>query len=183
MIFIDSLQCINCTSFPLFSQHSQFAQRNVKLIAVAVDNLSNHFAWAEEIENAYGFPIDFPIVCDDNARISTKYGMVSQSNIGVRQNKALGTVRSVFIINPRKEVALIMTYSVQIGRNFDEILRAIDALQRNEKYDVITPANWVHGEETIVPPLYSDDEAIEKFGYVHKKTDHVRLTKDPMMVL
>ncbi|KAL3800871.1 hypothetical protein ACHAWO_008821 [Cyclotella atomus] len=108
--------------------------------------------------------------------------MVSQSNISVRQNKALSTVRSVFVINPRKEVSLIMTYPVQIGRNFDEILRAVDALQRNEKYNVITPANWVHGDETIVPPLYSDEDAIEKFGYMQKKTDHVRFTKDPMVM-
>jgi peroxiredoxin (alkyl hydroperoxide reductase subunit C) len=133
-----------------------------------------------EIEKACEFPIDFPIVCDQNARISTKYSMVSQSNISVRQNKALSTVRSVFVINPRKKVSLIMTYPVQIGRNFDEILRAVDALQRNEKYDVITPANWVHGDATIVPPLYSDEDAIEKFGYMQKKTDHVRFTKDPM---
>lgn len=149
---------------------------------MAIDSLSSHSAWVEEIEKAYGHSIDFPIVCDNSTRISSMYGMVSQSNTSIRQNnKSYNSVRSVFIINPRKEVALIMTYPVQIGRNFNEILRAIDALQRNEKYDVLTPANWVHGDEVIVPPLYSDEEAIEKFGYVHKKTDHIRLTEDLVM--
>ena len=149
---------------------------------MAIDSLSSHSAWVEEIEKAYGHSIDFPIICDNNTQISSLYGMVSHSNISIHQNnKSFNTVRSVFIINPRKEVALTMTYPVQIGRNFNEILRAIDALQRNEKYDVLTPANWVHGDEVIVPPLYSDEEAIEKFGYVQKKTDHIRLTEDLVM--
>ena len=146
---------------------------------MAIDSLSSHSAWVEDIEKAYGHSVDFPIVCDDNTKISSMYGMVSQSNISIRQNsKSFNTVRSVFIINPRREVASILTYPVQIGRNFNEILRAVDALQRNEKYDVLTPANWVPGDEVIVPPLYSDEEAIEKFGDLHKKTDHIRLTSD-----
>ena len=78
---------------------------------------------------------------------------------------------------------MILTYPVQVGRNFDEILRALDALQRNEKYGVVTPAGWVPSDETIVSPLYSDEKAIEKFGYVDKKTEFVRFTRDPMAVI
>lgn len=181
--FLDYTHSHFYTLVILTYHHSKFAEKNVKLVAVAVESLDDNNQWVNEIETVCGSHVNFPIVCDENARISAKYGMVDQSNKRVRERKALNTIRSAFVINPQKEVALILTYPVQVGRNFDEILRAIDALQRNALYDVVTPADWVPSDDTIVSPLYTDEKAEAKFGYMEKKTEYVRFTRDPMAAM
>lgn len=161
--------------------YSKFAEKNVKLVAVAVESLESNNQWMNEIETVCGAPVDFPIICDENARILKDYGMLDRSNKRESEMaKDLASARSAFIINPQKEVALILSYPVQVGRNFDEILRAIEALQRNAMYDVVTPAGWLPFDDIIVPPSYSSEKAIAEFGYVEEKTDYVRFTRDPM---
>ncbi len=135
----------------------EFDRRNVKVIGLSVDPVSDHEKWTQDIEETQGAALNFPLIGDPNRKVSDLYGMIHPS-----ANDTL-TVRSVFIIGPDKKIKLTITYPASTGRNFDEILRVIDSLQLTAKHKVATPVNWKEGEDVIIVPSVSDEEAKRKF--------------------
>ncbi|MGZ5135879.1 MAG: peroxiredoxin [Flavitalea sp.] len=135
----------------------EFAKRNVKVLAVSVDPLDKHFGWRNDINETQNCNVDFPIIADENREVATLYDMI-------HPNASLtATVRSLFVIGPDKNVKLTITYPASTGRNFHEVLRVIDSLQLTSKYSLATPANWQAGEDAIVVPAVSTEDAIKKF--------------------
>jgi alkyl hydroperoxide reductase subunit AhpC len=151
----------------------EFDQRNVKAIAISVDSVSDHKAWAGDIGEITGNALNFPIIADPDRTVSNLYDML-HPNAG-----DTSTVRSVFIIDPANKVRLTLTYPKSVGRNFNEILRVIDALQLTDKATVATPANWVPGDKVIVSPMVSTADAITKFGDVEEVKPYLRWTPQP----
>lgn len=147
---------------------AEFDKRNVKAIAISVDSVEDHKAWAGDIGEVTGNALNFPIIADPDRTVSNLYDML-HPNAG-----DTSTVRSVFIIDPANKVRLTLTYPKSVGRNFDEILRVIDALQLTDKSTVATPANWKVGEKIIVAPTVSTADAIEKFGAVEELKPYLR---------
>ncbi|MET0635912.1 MAG: peroxiredoxin [Chitinophagaceae bacterium] len=135
----------------------EFAKRNVKVLAVSVDPLDKHEGWIKDINETQNTTVDFPIIADPNREVANLYDMIHPNA------SATATVRSLFIIAPDKTVKLIITYPASTGRNFVEVLRVIDSLQLTANYSVATPANWVQGEDVIVVPAVSTEDAIKKF--------------------
>ncbi len=135
----------------------EFDRRNVKVIGLSVDAVSDHEKWSQDIEETQGATLNFPLIGDPNRKVSDLYGMIHPS-----ANDTL-TVRSVFVIGPDKKIKLTITYPASTGRNFDEILRVIDSLQLTAKHKVATPVNWKEGEDVIIVPSVSDEEAKRKF--------------------
>lgn len=156
------------------SLEKEFAKRNTKVLALSVDPLDSHKNWVSDIEEVGNVTVDYPIIADEDRSIANTYGMIHPN-----ANDSL-TVRSVFVINPDKKVALTLTYPAPVGRNFDEILRVLDALQLGAKYKVATPANWEQGEDVIIAGAVSDEDAKELFpqGWDAKKP-YLRYVKDP----
>ena len=135
----------------------EFAKRNVKVLAVSVDPLDQHHSWVKDINETQNCTVNFPIIADEDRKVSELYDMI-------HPNASLtATVRSVFIIGPDKKIKLTLTYPASTGRNFHEILRVIDSLQLTANHSVATPANWNHGEDVIVVPAVSTEDAIKKF--------------------
>jgi len=152
----------------------EFIKRNVKTIALSVDDLDSHKGWIEDIESTINSKVEFPIIADPEKTIAELYDMI-HSNLD-----ANFTIRSVFIIGPDKKIRLILTYPMAVGRNFDEILRVIDALQLSENYDVVTPANWQNGDKVIINPALNDEQANSKFGNDYDKVKpYLRYTPHP----
>ena len=135
----------------------EFAKRNVKVLAVSVDPLESHRGWVTDINETQNCTVDFPIIADENREVATLYDMIHPNA------SATATVRSLFIIGPDKLVKLMITYPASTGRNFNEVLRVIDSLQLTSKYSLATPANWERGEDAIVVPSVSTEDAIKKF--------------------
>ncbi|WP_119460001.1 peroxiredoxin [Rhodospirillaceae bacterium SYSU D60014] len=152
----------------------EFEKRNVKVIGLSVDPLSDHKGWASDIEETQGTALNFPLLADADRKVSDLYGMIHPN-----ANDTL-TVRSVFIIGPDKKVKLTITYPASTGRNFDEILRVIDSLQLTANYKVATPVNWEHGQDCIIVPAVSDAEADKAFPKGYKKLKpYLRITPQP----
>jgi alkyl hydroperoxide reductase subunit AhpC len=135
----------------------EFDKRGVKVLGLSVDPLKDHTAWASDIKETQGYALNFPLLADPDRKISNLYGMIHPN-----ANDTL-TVRSVFVIGPDKKVKLMITYPASTGRNFDEILRVIDSLQLTAKHSVATPVNWKSGEDCIIVPSVSDEDAKKKF--------------------
>jgi len=135
----------------------EFAKRNVKVLALSVDPVDKHLGWINDINETQQVNVDFPIVADDDRKVSELYDFIHPNA------SATATVRSLLIIAPDKTVKLMITYPASTGRNFTEILRVIDSLQLTAEYSVATPANWQHGEDVIVVPSVSTEAAMEKF--------------------
>ncbi|MGE9311781.1 peroxiredoxin [Niabella sp. CJ426] len=135
----------------------EFAKRNTKVLAVSVDPLDSHFGWRNDINETQNTNVEFPILADPERNIATLYDMIHPN----ASEKA--TVRSLFIIGPDKKVKLIITYPASTGRNFTEVLRVLDSLQLTANHSVATPADWTHGEDVIVVPAISTEDAIQKF--------------------
>ena len=135
----------------------EFDKRGVKVIGLSVDNVASHEKWEGDIGETQGTPVNFPMIGDEDRRVSDLYGMIHPN-----ANDTL-TVRSVFVIGPDKKVKLMITYPASTGRNFDEILRVIDSLQLTAKHKVATPVNWNDGDDVIIGSGVSDDEAKELF--------------------
>lgn len=152
----------------------EFERRNVKVIGLSVDPLESHRGWAGDIAETQGQALNFPLIADADRNVSDLYGMIHP------QASDTLTVRSVFVIDPKKKIRLVLTYPASTGRNFLEILRAIDSLQLTDGYSVATPVNWQWGEDCIVAPSLSDDEAARKFpkGYTALKP-YLRITPQP----
>lgn len=135
----------------------EFEKRGVKVIGLSVDKLKDHAGWAKDIEETQGAALNFPLIADETGEIARKYDMIHPN-----ADNSL-TVRSVFVIGPDKKVKLKIEYPASTGRNFDEILRAIDSLQLTAKHQVATPVNWKHGEDVIIVPAVSDEQAKTKY--------------------
>lgn len=135
----------------------EFAKRNVKVLAVSVDPLDKHEGWIKDINETQNTTVNFPLIADPNREVATLYDMIHPNA------SATATVRSLFVIGPDKTVKLIITYPASTGRNFYEVLRVIDSLQLTANHSVATPADWKQGEDVIVVPAVSTEDAIKKF--------------------
>ncbi len=135
----------------------EFAKRNVKVLAVSVDDMEKHKGWINDINETQKCNVDFPLIADENRVVATLYDMIHPNA------SATATVRSLFVIGPDKNVKLMITYPASTGRNFYEILRVIDSLQLTANYSVATPVDWKEGEDVIVVPAVSTEDAIKKF--------------------
>jgi thioredoxin-dependent peroxiredoxin len=135
----------------------EFDRRNVKIIGLSVDPLESHIGWERDIEETQGSAVNFPMIADPDRKVSDLYGMIHPNASDTF------TVRSVYVIGPDKKIKLMITYPASTGRNFDEILRVIDSLQLTSNYSVATPVNWREGDDCIIVPSLSDEEAKDKF--------------------
>lgn len=135
----------------------EFEKRNVKVLALSVDTLEKHTGWINDINETQNTTVNFPIIADDDRKVSTLFDFIHPNA------SATATVRSLIILGPDKAVKLIITYPASTGRNFNEVLRVVDSLQLTANYSVATPANWVEGEDVIVVPAVSTEDAIKKF--------------------
>ena len=144
----------------------EFDKRNVKIIGISVDSVDDHKAWSKDIEEATGHAPNYPLIGDPDLTVAKLYGMLPASEEGGAEGRTAAdnaTVRNVYIIGPDKKVKLIITYPMSTGRNFDEILRVIDSCQLTAKHQVATPANWKNGDDVIIVPAVSDEDAKEKY--------------------
>lgn len=153
----------------------EFDKRNVKTVALSVDDADSHLGWIKDIEETQNVSLNYPILADGDRTVSNLYDMIHPNSL---ENL---TVRTVFIIDPNKKLRLTLTYPASTGRNFDELLRVIDSLQLTDKYSVATPANWKDGQDCVIVPSIKDPEELqEKFpkGYTQVKP-YLRLTPQP----
>ncbi len=152
----------------------EFEERNVKIAAISIDPLETHFEWIKDIEETQNASVAFPLIADEKREIAERYGMIHPND------DATMTVRSVFIIAPDKKVKLILTYPASTGRNFEELLRVIDSLQLTQYESLATPANWKNGEDCVILPSVSNEEAEQLFpkGFEEVKA-YLRLTPQP----
>ncbi|NSX56171.1 peroxiredoxin [Parasulfitobacter algicola] len=158
-----------------------WASRNTKVIGVSVDGVEDHKKWKNDIEGYAGATAGFPIIADEGLKVSKLFDMLpAEAYLPDGRTPAdSATVRSVFIIGPDKQLKLSMTYPMTVGRNFGEILRALDALQATLKHGVATPANWTVGQDVIIPPSVNDADAKAKFGDFDAVLPYLRKTKIP----
>ena len=150
---------------------AEFDQRNTKLIAVSVDSVESHDRWKGDIADVSGSALNFPIIGDESRTVAGLYDMIHPNASDTM------TVRSVFIIGPDKKVRLTMTYPMSVGRNFAEVLRALDAVRATDGVPVATPANWVPGQDVIVALSLNDEQARAKFGEIDVKLPYLRFAK------
>jgi len=142
----------------------EFDKRNTKVVGLSVDPVSNHASWAKDIEETQGHAVNYPMIGDENLVVAKLYDMIHPNASGKASTAAdNATVRSVFIIGPDKKVKAMLIYPMSAGRNFDEVLRLLDALQLNAKHMVATPVNWRPGEDVIIPTSVSDEDARKKY--------------------
>ncbi|AHZ68185.1 MULTISPECIES: peroxiredoxin [Pseudomonas] len=142
----------------------EFDKRNTKIVGLSVDPVSNHASWAKDIEETQGHAVNYPMIGDENLVVAKLYDMIHpNASGGARTAVDNATVRSVFIIGPDKKVKAMLIYPMSAGRNFDEVLRLLDALQLNAKHTVATPVNWRPGEDVIIPTSVSDEDAKKKY--------------------
>ncbi len=142
----------------------EFDKRNTKIVGLSVDPVSNHASWAKDIEETQGHAVNYPMIGDENLVVAKLYDMIHpNASGGARTALDNATVRSVFIIGPDKKVKAMLIYPMSAGRNFDEVLRLLDALQLNAKHTVATPVNWRPGEDVIIPTSVSDEDAKKKY--------------------
>jgi alkyl hydroperoxide reductase subunit AhpC len=156
------------------ARKGDFDKRNTKLIAVSVDPVESHNRWKADIDEVTGATLNFPIIGDEDRKVADLYDMIHPNASDTL------TVRSVFIIAPDKKVKLTLTYPASTGRNVDEIVRVLDSLQLSAAYPVSTPIDWKEGEEVIIAPAVSDEDAKEKFPKGFRKVkDYLRFTPQP----
>ncbi len=153
----------------------EFTKRGVKAIALSVDDVESHHGWIKDINETQGTTVNFPIIADQDRKVSELYGFIHPN-----ASETL-TVRSLVIIDPNKKVRLIITYPASTGRNFHEVLRVVDSLQLTDNHKVATPANWQHGDEVVIVPSLKDEEEIkQRFPKGYKAvTPYLRLTPQP----
>ena len=151
----------------------EFKKRNVKVIALSVDPVESHHKWIADINETQNTTVNFPIIADPDRKVAELYDMIHPNA------SATATVRSVFVIDPGKKVRLQLTYPASTGRNFDEILRVIDALQLSAKFPVATPANWTNGKDVIVALSMSTEDAKSKFANVTEVKPYLRTMPQP----
>lgn len=160
-----------------------FAKRQCKVIGLSVDPIEDHKLWQQDIEETQGHKVTYPIIADGNLAIAKRYNMLPADEAGGSQGRTAAnnaTVRSVFIIAPDKTIKMLLIYPMTTGRNFDEILRVLDSIQLTAEYQVVTPVNWQVGEDVIIVPSVSDDEARDLFPAGFKTfKPYLRTTPQP----
>jgi len=146
----------------------EFDKRNTKIVGLSIDPVANHASWAKDIEETQGHAVNYPMIGDENLVVAKLYDMIHpNASGGARTAVDNATVRSVFIIGPDKKIKAMLIYPMSAGRNFDEVLRLLDAIQLNAKHTVATPVNWRPGQDVIIPTSVSDEDAKKKYpdGY------------------
>jgi alkyl hydroperoxide reductase subunit AhpC len=161
----------------------EFRKRNCKLIGLSIDPVENHEKWAADIEETQGASVKYPMIGDSDLAVAKLYNMLPNEETGTSEGRTAATnqtVRSVFVIGPDKRIKLMITYPMTTGRNFDEILRVVDSMQLTAAHKVATPVNWKRGEDVIIVPSVSDDDAKKLFptGWRTVKP-YLRITKQP----
>ncbi len=161
----------------------EFAKRNCKVIGLSVDPVQDHSEWAKDIEETQGHAVNYPMIGDTDLAVAKLYNMLPAEEEGTSEGRTAATnatVRSVFIIGPDKKIKLTLTYPMTTGRNFDEILRVLDSMQLTARHKLATPVNWQSGDEVIIVPSVSNEEAQEMFpdGWKTLKP-YLRLVKQP----
>src|SRR4051794_36173648 len=159
----------------------EFDKRNCKILGLSVDPVSDHERWVHDIRDTQGHAVNYPLIGDSDLTVAKLYDMIHpNASGGTRTAVDNATVRSVFIIGPDKKVKAMLVYPMSAGRNFDEVLRLLDALQANAKHGIATPANWRPGEDVIIPTSVSDEEARKKYpnGFKTHKP-YLRTTAHP----
>jgi len=144
----------------------EFEKRNCKILGLSVDPANKHSSWAKDIEETQGHPVKFPMIGDPQLKVSKLYGMLpAEAGESCEGRTAVdnATVRTVFVIGPDKKIKLMLSYPMSTGRNFDEVLRVLDSMQLTARHKVATPVNWNHGDDVIILPSVSDDEARKKY--------------------
>jgi alkyl hydroperoxide reductase subunit AhpC len=144
----------------------EFARRNTKIIGLSVDPVTNHGKWAADIEETQGHKVTYPMIGDTDLKVAKLYDMLPAEAGETCEGRTAAdnaTVRTVFIVGPDKKIKLMMSYPMSSGRNFDEVLRVLDSIQLTAKYNVATPVNWRPGNDVIIPPAVSDEQAKQKF--------------------
>jgi alkyl hydroperoxide reductase subunit AhpC len=145
---------------------AEFAKRNTKIIGLSVDPVTSHGKWAADIEETQGHKVNYPLIGDPELKVAKLYDMLPESAGVTSEGRTAAdnaTVRTVFVIGPDKKIKLMLIYPMSTGRNFDEVLRALDAIQLNAKHNVATPVNWKPGSDVIIPTSVSDEQARQKF--------------------
>jgi alkyl hydroperoxide reductase subunit AhpC len=161
----------------------EFDRRNTKVIGLSIDPVTDHGRWAKDIEETQGFAPNYPIIGDADLTVARLYDMIhpnATAKVEGRTAADNATIRSVFVIGPDKKVKLILTYPMSTGRNFDEVLRVLDSLQLTSKHQVATPVNWKPGDDVIIPPTVTDEQAKQKYpdGYKTLKP-YLRTVQQP----
>ena len=160
----------------------EFKKRNVKIIGISVDPVASHDKWQADIKTATGHSVNYPLIGDKDLKVAKLYDMLpggaGETSEG-RTPADNATVRSVYVIGPDKKIKLVLTYPMTTGRNFDEILRAVDSMQLTAKHQVATPANWKQGEDVIITAAVSNEDAIKRFGSYETILPYLRKTKQP----
>ncbi len=143
-----------------------FDKRNVKVIGLSVDSVEDHKAWSKDVEETQGHALNYPLIGDSDLAVAKLYGMIHPNATGGAKGRTPAdnaTVRNVYIIGPDKKIKLMITYPMSTGRNFDEVLRVIDSCQLTASHQVATPVNWKQGEDVIIVPAVSDEDAKKKY--------------------
>ena len=161
----------------------EFAKRNCKIIGLSVDPVESHNEWARDIEETQGHAVNYPMIGDTDLAVSKLYNMLPADEGGTSEGRTAATnatVRSVFIVGPDKKIKLMLTYPMTTGRNFDEILRVLDSIQLTVQHKVATPVNWENGDDVIIVPAVSDEEAKKMFPEGWKTfKPYLRVVKQP----
>ena len=160
----------------------EFDKRGVKIIGLSVDPVDKHAGWANDIKETQGFAPNYPMIADVDFNVSKLYGMLPAALEGSCEGRTAAdnmTVRNVFVVGPDKKIKLVLIYPMTTGRNFDEVLRVIDSLQLTAKHKVATPADWKQGEDVIIVPAVTDEEAHQRFPGFNAKKPYLRTTPQP----
>src|SRR5690606_6369418 len=160
----------------------EFRKRGVKIIGISVDPVESHSKWKDDIRVATGFTVDYPLIGDKDLKVAKLYGMLPAGAGETSEGRTPAdnaTVRSVFVIGPDKKIKLILTYPMTTGRNFAEILRAIDSIQLTSKHQVATPADWQLGDDVIITGAVSNEDALARFGAFETVLPYLRKTRQP----
>ena len=161
----------------------EFAKRNCKIIGLSVDPVSNHSKWAADIEETQGHRVNYPMIGDSDLNVAKLYGMLPAGSGTTSEGRTPNdnaTVRTVFVIGPDKKIKLMLIYPMSTGRNFDEVLRVLDSMQLTAKHKVATPVNWKQGDDVIISPAVSNEEAQQKYpGGWKSPKPYLRIVPQP----
>jgi alkyl hydroperoxide reductase subunit AhpC len=160
----------------------EFDRRGVKIAGLSVDPTEKHEGWVKDIEETQGAEVDYPIIADHDFNVAKQYGMLGADVSGDPTDRTAAdnmTVRNVFVVGPDKKIKLVLVYPMTTGRNFQEILRAIDSIQLTAKFPVATPADWKPGEDIVISGSVSDDDARTRFGEFEAVLPYIRKAKQP----
>jgi alkyl hydroperoxide reductase subunit AhpC len=161
----------------------EFDKRNTKIIGLSIDPVTDHTKWAKDIEETQGHAPNYPLIGDADLKVAKAYDMIHPNATAKTEGRTAvdnATIRSVFLIGPDKKIKCVLTYPMSTGRNFDEVLRVLDSLQLTAKHNVATPVNWKPGDDVIIPPSVSEEQARQKFpeGWKSPKP-YLRIVRQP----